>query len=189
MFVFVVVQLVARNWFIGRAKSLCCVCGISCCERGEFRRCGLSEQRKKQLRCRFELARLVFARSFFLRRLESLLNLTAENRQSRHWRRGARVFSSASGVVVARACMASRLLFCYSAFCVARRCARGSTLCAWLSVVSAAGCYVRAALCVRLGAVCARRCVCGSCCVRLALYSVFFLYHTARHGCISLACN
>ena len=145
------------------------VVGFSSCERGECRRCGLSEQRNNN--CRFELA---FSRSFFLRRIVSLLNF--DHRQSTvaslaSWR--SSIFERKR-----RRCARARRgrLFFFVCVCLALGAARS---CGGALLMMA--CAPCSALCARLDAVCAARH-----CVRFTQY---FLHHYSDTRCISLPCK
>ena len=126
--------------------------------------------------------------------------VTTSNRQSRHWRGGACVFSGRRVVVVARApalgngkrvgpsgrtqprfllSVGERARSCGGALLMA--CAPCSALCGRLGSMCAAGCCVRGSTLCALGAMCAAR----------GLLTGFFFWITiARHGCcISSPCQ
>ena len=77
---------------------------LVCCERGERR--GWRDRKKNAPQSRL---------LFVLRRLLSLLVFDGWTSTTRHWRRGAHVFSSRSAVVVASACSATDFAGCLPA--------------------------------------------------------------------------
>ena len=159
---------VARDWVVGAQASFVVVLLFVCLSR---KRRASSLPRERTKRHSATATRDRFARSstrvcpvgFFVG-LNRFAILTVGDRQSRHWRRGARVCPPKGAVFfVFFALRAAGCCARGSVLCAARRCVHGSTLCA-LGAMCARLC-VRLAICVcdfffvcaLLDAVCATR--------------------------------